>query len=93
MSNKSTGPNNSTTGYLTSIAPVSTELDVTYAALQGGPIFIPGVGQYGPTLVVGSGSTVSRITKMTLGETTLTVDIDKVRVLIPLTNVTHMRVK
>lgn len=67
--------------------------EVTYAALHGGPIFIPGVGQYGPTLTVGAGSTISRITKMTLSETTLNVEMDKIKVLIPLANVTHMRVK
>lgn len=67
--------------------------EVTYAALHGGPIFIPGVGQYGPTLVIGAGSTVSRVTKMYLGETTLHLEIGNVKILIPLTNVTHMRVK
>lgn len=67
--------------------------EVTYAALHGGPIFIPGTGQFGPTLVIGAGSTISRITKMSLNENTLSVEIGPVKILVPLTNVTHMRIK
>lgn len=64
--------------------------EVTYACLHA-PIFLPGLGQFGATLVVGSGSTVSRITKMYLNEYTLTVMIGTNHVEIPLMNVTHMK--
>lgn len=64
--------------------------EVSYAATHA-PIFIPGLGQFGPTLVSGSGSTVSRIGKMFLNENTLLVMIDKHEILIPLMNITHMK--
>lgn len=64
--------------------------EVSYAATHG-PIFVPGLGQFGPTLVAGVGSTVSRIGKMYLNENTLTVMIGADEILIPLMNVTHMK--
>lgn len=67
--------------------------EVIYAGLHGGPLFVPGSGQFGPTLVIGSGSTISRITRMVLNDNTLAVDIGSVKILVPLANITHMRLK
>jgi hypothetical protein len=65
--------------------------EVSYAVTHAA-IFLPGLGQFGPTLIAGSGSTVSRIGKMYLADSTfLTVIIGKDTVLIPLMNVTHIK--
>lgn len=65
--------------------------DVTYAVTHT-TMFVVGLGQFGPTLVVGSGNAVVRVNKMTLHDNVLEVELGSShKVAVPLANITHMK--
>jgi hypothetical protein len=61
---------------------------VNYACLHA-PIFIPGAGQYGPTLTADATGKTKDL-KMVLYDTVLSVETKGVNVLVPLSMVTHV---
>lgn len=64
------------------------ERSIQYAMLHA-PLFVPGLGQFGPTLDT-KDQTKNKVSSMTLKGTFLSVMSKGVEVLLPLTSVSHM---
>lgn len=62
---------------------------ISFAVLHG-TLFVPGVGQFGPTLTTEAAADKAKGVKMVLEGSFLKAQIKGTDILIPLTNISHM---